>query len=165
MVPAFVGVSMRLASFDQSTKVTGFAILEDGVPVKHGIIDLSKEGDVPDRIKHMFLAIYQVIEECCPDEVVVEATQQQANPKAVEMLSVLQGGIICSCYIKKLDVTSLMPSEWRKILHFQQGGGVKRPELKAQSIKYVKENFGLDVSEDEAEAICIGRAEYLRLKS
>ena len=41
----------------------------------------------------------------------------------------------------------------------------ERKLLKDSIIQYVKENFGLDVTEDEAEAICIGRAEYLRLNS
>ena len=47
------------------------------------------------------------------------------------------------------------PSQWRSTLLFRQGAGVKRKELKAQSIEYVKSNYGLDVSEDEAESICI----------
>ena len=150
---------------DQSSSRSGWAFLDDGVPVRYGVVDHAKESDVSERIKHMFLDLAKIIDECQIDELVVEAAQQQVNPKAMAILSQLQGGLICRGYNLGLAVTSLMPCEWRKILHFQQGAGVKRPELKAQAIQYVKENFGLDVSEDEAEAICIGRAEYLRLKS
>lgn len=165
MVPAFVGVSMRLCSCDQSTNRSGVAILEDGVPVFYTVIDHSKEKDVPTRIKNMFLDLVKVIDQNNIDSLVVEAVQFQNNLKAMEMLSQLQGMCIATALLRDIPISSPMPVEWRKVLGFQQGAGVKRPELKAQAIKYVKENFGLDVSEDEAEAICIGRAEYLRLKA
>ena len=158
-------MSMRLCSCYQSTNRSGVAILEDGVPVFYTVIDHSKEKDVPARIKNMFLDLVKVIDQNDIDSLVVEAVQFQNNMKAMEMLSQLQGMCIAYALLHELPISSPMPVEWRKVLGFQQGAGVKRPELKAQAIQYVKENFGLDVTEDEAEAICIGRAEYLRLNS
>ena len=45
-------------------------------------------------------------------------------------------------------------------MNYSQGAKVKRQELKQQSIDYVKNNFGLDLSEDECEAICINEAAH-----
>ena len=45
-------------------------------------------------------------------------------------------------------------------LSYNQGPKIKRAELKQQSIDYVKNNLGLAVSEDEAEAIAEGIAAH-----
>ena len=56
----------------------------------------------------------------------------------------------------------MSPSHWRKVL----GGnfGRKREEQKAAAIQYVKEKCGLEVTSDEADAICIGYAYLLESK-
>ena len=38
------------------------------------------------------------------------------------------------------------------------GRGVKRESLKTKDIEFVRENYGLDVNDDEADAICIGHS-------
>ena len=41
---------------------------------------------------------------------------------------------------------------------YETGKNVKRNQLKEQSVKYVLDNYGLNVGDDEADAICIGDA-------
>ena len=154
---------MKIACCDQSTNVSGMAVITDGVPTYYTAIDHSKNKDVADRIKCMFLDLAKLIDDAHPDYISVEAVQQQTNPKAVMMLSVLQGALIGKCYLDGIPVSSLLPTEWRKILGFHQGPKVKREELKAQAKDFVLQHFGITASEDECEAICIGIAEYLRL--
>lgn len=154
---------MRLCSTDQSSNRSGFAIITDGIPTYYTAIDHSANKDVPDRIKHMFLDLAKCIDDAEPDYLTVEAVQQQTNPKAVMILSALQGGLICHAYERGIPVSSPLPTEWRKILGFHQGPKVKREELKAQAKDFVLQHFGITASEDECEAICIGIAEYLRL--
>ena len=165
MVPAFVGMSIKILSTDQSSKISGWAVLDDGWPVKYGRVDLTGELNVPERVKHMFLDLVKIIDAADCNSMAVEAVQFQRNLDAYALLANIQGALICYAHLRGIPVSSPLPTEWRKTLGFRQGSKVKREELKAQAIQYVKENFGLDVSEDEAEAICIGRAEYLRLKS
>lgn len=155
---------MKIFAADQSSNLSGIAVIIDGIPTYHKSIDHSTNRDVPDRIKHMFLDLAKCIEDAQPDYLVVEAVQQQTNPKAVMMLSSLQGGLICYAYSHQIPVSSPLPTEWRKILGFHQGPKVKREELKAQAKDFVLKHFGITASEDECEAICIGIAEYLRLK-
>ena len=154
---------MKIACCDQSTNVSGMAVITDGVPTYYTAIDHSKNKDVADRIKCMFLDLVKCIDDAQADYLVVEAVQQQTNPKAVMMLSVLQGGLICRAHEHNMPVSSPLPTEWRKVLGFHQGPKVKREELKAQAKDFVLQHFGITASEDECEAICIGIAEYLRL--
>lgn len=90
----------------------------------------------------------------------VEGVQRQANEKTMLMLSQPSGMCIAWGYLNGVGVSCYMPVEWRSIFGYQQGPGVKRVELKRQSIDYVKNNFGITATEDECEAIAIGCAAY-----
>lgn len=149
---------MRVMGLDQSSNISGICVLEDGQLVFYCKIDLSKNKDVPNRIKHMFLEIAKLIEQYKPDLLVVEAVQQQNSPKTSMMLSQLQGGLICYAYEHGIPVVSPLPVQWRSNLSYLQGKGVKREQLKQQSIEYVKSRFGIVCSEDECEAIAIACA-------
>lgn len=145
-------------ALDQSSNISGVCVLDDQHITFYGKINLSKNKDVPNRIKHMFLEIVKLIEKYKPDLLVVEAVQQQNSPKTSMMLSQLQGGLICYAYEHGISVVSPMPVQWRSILEFSQGRSIKREQLKQQSFDYVKSRFGIECSEDEAEAIAIACA-------
>jgi len=149
---------MRVMALDQSSNISGVCVLDDQQVTFYCKIDLSKNKDVPDRIKHMFLEIVKLIEQYKPDLLVVEAVQQQTNAKTSMMLSQLQGGLICYAYEHNIPVVSPMPSQWRSKLDYKQGRAIKREQLKQQSFDYVKSRFGIECSEDEAEAIAIACA-------
>ena len=156
---------MKILATDKSSKKTGIAILDDGKFISSHLIDLSDEkNDVSLRIKHMFFAIIDYINEYSPDILVVEAVQHQANLRTTIMLSQLQGAIIGYSYLKSIPISSPLPSEWREILGFTQGPKIKRSELKEQAIDFCKNTFGLTLPEDEAEATCIAYSEHMRLQ-
>ena len=146
---------MKLLAFDPSLKLSGRRLFEDNKYSCSGVIDKSKIKDSDRRIGEMGLKICEKIQELKPDCVIIENVQQQAGVATVILLSRLQGFILGWCYAHNIRIEIIGPSQWRSTLSFRQGAGVKRKELKAQSIEYVKSNYGLDVSEDEAESICI----------
>ena len=154
-----VVLNYKLLAFDQSTAKTGWAFFVGNELDAYGVIDKTKIKDTPDRIRSMFLDVVSKIAELHPDKVIVEAVQQQASPATSMMLSQLQGMIIGYLYEHSINVESPMPTQWRHKLGFVQGKGIKRDELKAQSIQYVNDTFGINTaSDDMAEAICIGAA-------
>ena len=146
---------MKILAFDQSSKLSGWSLFEDDKYSCSGVIDKSKIKDSDRRIGEMGLEICKKIQELKPDCVIIENVQQQAGVATVILLSRLQGFILGWCYAHNVRIEIIGPSQWRSTLSFRQGAGVKRKELKVQSIEYVKSNYGLDVSEDEAESICI----------
>ena len=52
------------------------------------------------------------------------------------------------------------PPEWRKIVGIEQSSKIKRDVLKAEAILAVKNEYGLDVGDDIAEAILISRSAF-----
>jgi Holliday junction resolvasome RuvABC endonuclease subunit len=152
-------MNMKILSFDQSTNLTGFSLLDNGEYVESGVIDKHSIKDTDKRIATMGLAMCKKIKEYKPDIVVIENIQKQSNTKTVIYLARLQGCIILYCASKDIDLKILHPTEWRSVLEYTQGSKVKREELKQQSRDYVKNTLGLSIeSEDEVEAVCIGVA-------
>ncbi len=156
---------MRILAFDQATKMTGWALLEDGKLLHYGHISEADIDSPAERIRDMFIQIADKIEKCTPDLVAIEAVQHQANAKTMLMLSQLQGMCIGVAYLHETNVYSPLPVEWRKILGYKQGAHMKRADLKQQSIDYVRTHFNIVATEDECEAICIGVATHKKYES
>ena len=152
---------MKVLSMDQSTRVTGWSIFEDGQYVTSGVIDLHKIRDTEERSKQMAVEICKLIEDNKPDVVVIEEVQQQSNVSTVIKLARIQGVAIGFCAAHGIDLHILTPTRWRASLSYRQGPKVKREELKEQSKNYVKKHFGFsNFSEDRCEAICINEAAH-----
>lgn len=150
---------MRILSFDQSSKLSGWAVFDDGEYVESGVIDKHKITDSDKRIAEMGLAIYKKIAEVKPSLVIAENIQNQSNTATVILLARLQGMILGYCAAHKVRTEILGPSQWRSVLQYKQGPKVKREELKQQSIDYVAKHLGFtEFTEDQCEACCIGIA-------
>lgn len=152
---------MRILSFDQSTKCTGFGLFQDGQYVESGVIDMSKSKlETDERSFEMAKEIWKIIKKHKPQYVVLEGVQQQSNSAVMIILARLQGMIIGYAEAHNVHVHILPSSKWRGAMSYQQGPKVKRQELKQQSIDYIQEHLGLSLPEDECEAIVLGIASH-----
>lgn len=152
---------MKILSMDQSTRVTGWSLFEDSHYVKSGVIDLHTIKNTDERSKQMGLEICKIIEECKPDEMVIEEVAMQSNVDTLKKLARIQGMAIGFATAHNIPTHILQPSRWRSVLQFTQGPKVKREELKEQSRNFVKNVLGLDIeSEDENEAVAINDAAH-----
>ena len=152
---------MKIISMDQSTRITGWSLFENGKYVKSGVIDLHKITDTDERSKQMGLEICKLIEEHKPDEMVIEEVAMQSNADTLKKLARIQGMAIGFATAHNIPTHILEPSRWRRALHFEQGPKVKRAQLKQQSRDFVKNVLGLEIqSEDENEATAINDAAH-----
>lgn len=152
---------MKVLAFDQSTRVSGYSYFEEGKYVCSGLIDLSKSTlNTYDRSFKMAKALWKIIKKYNPDCLVIEDTQQQNNVQTVITLARLQGMVIGYAEAHGIGVHILLPTKWRGVLGYAQGPKVKRGMLKQQSIDRVKNNYGLDLPEDECESININEAAH-----
>lgn len=152
---------MIVMSLDQSTRCSGYAVFEDGEYITSGVVDMNKSKlETDKRSFEMAKEIWKIIKEYSPSHLVIENVQQQSNPSTMIILARLAGMIIGYAEAHNIHVHILLPSQWRKALNYSQGAKVKRQELKQQSIDYVKMNLGLELSEDECEAIAEGVAAH-----
>ena len=152
---------MKILSMDQSTKITGWSLFNDGNYVTSGVIDLHKIKDTEERSKQMAVEICKLIEGNEPDCVVIEEVALTSNAQTLKLLARLQGVAIGFCAAHNISLHILEPTKWRSCLHFTQGPKVKREQLKQQSRDFIKTYLKLTIqSEDENEAIAINEAAH-----
>lgn len=99
-----------------------------------------------------------------PDKVIFEDIQLQTYKKseseAADMvitfkkLAHLQGVLKNYCYENGINYKVVVPSTWR---HYSDIKGVKRTDQKKSAQLKVKKLYDISVTQDEADAILIGR--------
>ena len=155
---------MITIAIDASTKSTGVAVFNNQELVeKYNFIN--NANGVLKRIKYMTDKIEEVykeyklekvqivMEQVIPDNLNdAKWTRNQATFKA---LFYLQAAIVLMFDHYDLEVELVGASTWRKWCGIKQGGA-NRETLKFRDIEFVKNNYGLEVNDDIADAICIG---------
>ena len=154
---------MVVAGIDASTTATGVSIMKDGELVYYTLIAINsrKEKDAEKRIKIMLTKICEILSQYDIDAVYIEkAICKGGNVDVTIKLAYLSGGIYCYCAQNNIEFHNPQPSTWRKTVGIAQGRGVKRETQKAEAIKGVKDEYGLDVGDDEAESILLARSAF-----
>ena len=151
-------MAISLVSIDGSTKKTGISHFLDGEYVNHYLLDYSKDKDVENRFESMSIGIWSILDKIRPNIIYIEETYMHNNAQTMKILTRLQGVVYAWCINNKCKFNTITPKAWRKLLDFNQGKDVKREQVKAQSIEYVMEHYNINVTDDEADAICISAA-------
>lgn len=154
-----------ILSLDLSTKSSGWAIFNEQELINYGCIT-SSSTDLIKRIHIMIDEIDRILQENEISKIIVEEVRPEGgygvgNQKTHKALMYLQAALeflIHDNYNKKVEIEYIFPSSWRAKCGIKNGRGIKRTSLKEADIAFVKENFNLDVNDDEADAICIGFA-------
>ena len=154
----------KVLSVDQSTRCSGYCLVEDNEYVCSGVIDMSKSDlETQERSFEMAKAIWKLINKYKPTHLVIEDVQNQSSTKTVIILARLQGLILGYAEAHGVETHILAPTVWRRELNYRQGPKVKRAELKQQSLDYVQNKYGFVKPEDESEAIALNDAARRKL--
>lgn len=147
---------MRLVSLDTSTTKSGVALFVDGKLSDYKLLDCSGTKEIEERMDEMGAALLRQLKEFAPNLVYIEMPKGGGgNVEMVRKLSEILGIVRAYCISKGVEHHEIMPSQWRKYCGIEQGKRT-RSELKQLSMNYVKEQYGIEVNNDVADAICIG---------
>ena len=170
------GIIMKILALDQSTKLVGWSIFEDGNLLNYGLITADeKEKNIVNRIEQIYIQIDKKIKEEGITNFVFEDTFSSRNLKVSKVLAWMQGGIITMSFLNDYGFQIYAPNEWRSALGFKKKSKYNpQPEFKTnrdyqkwQAIDYANKNFGCNFEygnkgdDDQAESICIGIAHYI----
>lgn len=146
----------RLLALDQASHITGWAVFDGAKLLKHGII-YAKSGDMGDRLYYIKEEIIKLLEEYQIDEVAFEDIQMQTsvgdNVKTFKILAEVFGVLEELFAELKYPHTAILSSTWKSTLGIR---GRKRAEQKANAKNFVETKYNIKVTQDEADAICIG---------
>lgn len=148
---------MRVLGLDTSTSSTGYAVLDTDNRriISYGTIKTPKKADLLDKIIFIEEHIKQVIKAKQVEFIVIEDLAVTRSASTTKALAGLLYHLLVEFRKRELLVVQVRPSEWRSSCGIR---GIKRDELKRKAIKHVKDNYGIEANDDEADAICI--AEY-----
>lgn len=151
---------MNWISIDQATRKSGIAYWKDNELVKVDLIS-KNEKDFGKRLNQIKNSVRNEIISFQAEKVFIEGIQlesieDQSKDISVETfrkLAMLQGVLISLFVELGIQYEILPPSVWKSKVNIFYN---KRKDQKQAAVRVVKEQFGLDVSEDKADAILIG---------
>ena len=157
----------RVLALDAATNITGFSIYDNKELVSYGTFKATSQLDSTERINQVKHWLEMAIEEWQPDDVCIENIQLQTfgpkNSPQVEMyrtLACLQGVLVDTLFERKIPVELVYSSTWREVVGVLGKG---RENKKQEAQKKVESWYSIKCSQDEADAICIGK--YFILKN
>ena len=155
---ASVLLMANLLALDQSSQTTGYTVLVDGKikVVSH----FTCTGDLGDRLVQLRDRIEALIDEHNIDEVIFEDIQLQdmaggkeVGIKTFKILAEVFGVIHELLTELEMDYTIVPPIVWKAT--FKIAGKGRKVEKKLAQ-EYVLATYGMNCTEDEADATCIG---------
>lgn len=151
---------MKVLALDLSTKSSGWSIFENKNLIDSGCISASST-NVLNRIEKIIKELRIIFDKYKPDNIIVEEVLPEDvkhNQTVFKALMYLQAAVALEFNRDGKKLEFFVSSEWRKICGIRTGRGITRDTVKAADIKFVKDNYNLDVNDDIADAICIGYA-------
>lgn len=146
----------RLLALDQASKITGWAIFEDGELKSYGKISLD-DPNTDTRLVQLRQDIQTLVADYNIDEVIFEDIQQQNNVannvQTFKVLAEVYG--VVSELLQELQIphSTVLAASWKSTLGIK---GRTRAEQKKNAQLYVEQNYGIHVIQDIADAVCIG---------
>lgn len=145
----------RILALDQATHITGWSVFDGSQLVKYGIFQTNTEDEVA-RFEEVKVWLISMIENWKPDIVAIEGIQYQQNfgVTTFQTLARLQGILMNLCYELKIPCKICATNTWRAHCGVK---GKQRNDKKRSMQLLVKEWFDISVSDDESDAIGIGK--------
>ena len=152
---------MTILALDCSTKNTGWSIFKEQELIDYGCISAGS-ANLFHRIDKMILELNKIIEKYKPEKVIIEdvlPADVHNNIKIYKALTYLQGYVLHALDDNGItDIKFYTASEWRSKCKIKTGPGIKRETLKSKDIDFIKQQYGIEVNDDVADAISIGYA-------
>lgn len=144
---------IRIASLDNSTQKVGLSIFDDEELVYYTLLNF-RGSNFEDRLLKILDYLEDVIiEEWEVDVLILEDVQFQSNYATYKKLSMLLGVLVVGAMRYGVDVEVVSSNTWRNQYQISKS----RQTAKEEAIKLVKTMYGIDVNDDVAEAILLGR--------
>lgn len=146
---------MRILAIDQSSRCNGYAIFENNELIETGTFTLTSD-DVGERLVQLREEVIKFIKDNQIDIVLFEDIQLQSGMAGVTTYKILAEvfGVIQELVTELgIEYHIVHSQTWKSALNIK---GRARAEQKKNAQTYVNNTYNIKVSQDAADAICIG---------
>lgn len=152
----------RVIAIDDATNISGWSIYDNKELIAYGKVELTQK-DTVERISKMRQWLINMIDNWKPDKIAIEDIQLQKfagknghTETAVttyKVLAQLQGVLLVTCFEKNIPCAVIHTATWRAHCKIT---AKSRTDQKRAAQLFVQNKFEKNVTQDEADAICIG---------
>ena len=152
----------RVLALDQATYVTGWSIFDNKQLIAYGKIQFTQT-DAVERMAKLRNWLLNMFETWRPDHLAIEDIQLQkfsgknghteGAVTTYKVLAQLQGMILVTAFEKNIDCSIIHTATWRAHCKIT---AKSRTDQKRAAQLYVQKEYEKSVTQDEADAICIG---------
>ena len=154
---------MRILALDQASRVSGWAIFEDGKLEASGTIIINPNYGLGARLHKIRTEVKDLIESQKIEKVYLEDIyadgQHVNNISTFKTLAEVFGVLFELCVDLNIPVEAVLAVKWKSVVSIK---GRSRADQKKNAKAHVFEKFNIKANEDESDAICIG--EYASLQ-
>lgn len=153
----------RVLALDDATGITGWSLYDGINLIGYGKINMGQDESIA-RIVGLRQWLISVMKQWEPDFVGLEDIQLQTynnksgvpcqQVKTFKTLAQLQGTLLATLFEAKVQCTLVSCNTWRSALHFTSK---TRTDQKREAQLKIRNWYGLNVTSDEADSICIGK--------
>lgn len=149
---------MKTLCLDQASRTTGYAIFDGQSLIKVDKFTLVNS-NFGKRINQFRQKIKQLIEDNNIEQVFFEEIQLQQNVDTFKKLAMIYGAALSLMEEMGLPYDIISSNTWKSKCKIKKT--VRETEKQAAQ-KFVTQTYGLTVTEDEADAICIGYSQLVK---
>lgn len=148
---------IRVLALDQATHNTGWAVFDDKQLVQCGVASTKSKEEI-DRLREVRDWFVSMINQWKPDYIGIEGIQYQANQNSsvttFQVLARLQGVLMITAKDFEMPLKICPTGTWRSHCGVK---GRARADRKNSMKKLIKEWYDMNVNDDIADAIGIGK--------
>lgn len=150
--------TVRVLAIDQSTHKNGFAVFDDESLVYSSFFDANGKDQI-ERMMYVRDWLISCIKTWRLDAIAIEDIQLQtygrkSQVSTYKVLAQLQGILLSAAFEMNIPIHIIHVQTWRAYTGIT---AKKRQDAKNAAKIKVRNRYGVEVTDDEAEAVCIGR--------
>ncbi len=152
---------MRIIGIDPGYAILGWGIVDlrgnKFTPVAYGAVTTDKDMDMPDRLKHLYSRLMEIIVEYRPEEAAVEELFFNKNITTAIQVGQARGVAILACANSGLEISEYTPLQIKQALVGYGRAEKKQVQMMVKTILNLKEIPKPDDTADAlAAAVCHG---------
>ena len=149
----------RILGIDPGSRTTGFGVLDfvgdRPTYIASGTIK-SAEGAFPERLKHIFVAIRDIVVEYRPDVVAIESVFMAKNAASALKLGHARSAALCATFAVAVDVYEYAPREIKQAVVGTGSASKKQVQHMVTALLRLDGEPAVDAADALAAAICHG---------
>lgn len=148
---------LRILGIDPGSRFTGVGIIDTHnqkiLHVHHETVKCG-DGDFPDRLKTIFVAVNELIKQYQPNEMAIETVFMAKNANAALKLGQARGAAICATVVNDIVVHEYAPKAIKQAVVGKGGADKAQVQYMVKLLLNMTETVQNDAADGLAVAIC-----------